>query len=222
MSENLEHLRFLLEKRNVGTDFHLMQVKKWLAFDGGRNLDNVLVYAAFELRCAIERLAFEILFIAKDMELTPEEEDRCKSIKGTLELLGEVEPNYRKRAQFTNLASLLHPQMPRIAIIDIKFIKRKWHEISDYCHHHFRPAETWGSSSREFQINGFKLLKETYDQIMKWLLNGKLGVVDKSSMEPEVREVYQKFLADEIDEEQVKLRLKIAEPVLESRMRAKK
>jgi hypothetical protein len=220
MSHDLKPLNFLLEKRSVRTDFHLVQTKKWLDFDAGRKLDNVLVYAALELRCAIERLAFELLFLAKDLKLTPEEEERCKSIKEVLELLSEVEPNYRKLAEFTNITSPVG--IPNVAIIDIKFIKRRWHEISNLLHYHKRPLETWDSLSREFQNEGFELVKETYEKIIEWLTKNSLGLASKSSMEPEVRELFDKYVAGEIDENEVKVRLNIAEPVFKARRRFQK
>jgi len=219
--QDMEQAEFLLQGRKVGADFHLIQVKRWLDFDAGRNLDNVLVYASFELRCAIERLAFEILYLAKDGLLTPEEEERCRSIKGTLELLDDVESNYRKRAHFTNLVFSLYSGAPKIAIIDIEFIKRRWHELSDYLHLHARSLGAWDSPKREFQIEGFKLLKETYEQIIKWLTDGKLGLLDKKSMDSDVEDIYDKFLSGEIDESQAVTRLRLAQPVLESRMRRK-
>lgn len=36
---------FLEAPRDVTFDWHIVQAKKWLEFDGGRELDSVLVYA---------------------------------------------------------------------------------------------------------------------------------------------------------------------------------
>ncbi len=221
-NESLNRLKFLLEDRSVGLDFHLRQVKRWFDFDDGKKLDNVLVYASVELRCAIERLAFELMYIVQEKKLTSQEEKRCKNVNGTLELLQEVEPDYRKLAQFTNLVASLHPRIPRIALIDIKFLIRSWHELSNYCHLHLRPSEAWESTHRSFQTKAFRFLKECFDKITSWVTRpSALGIVSKQSMEPEVKDIYEKFLLGEIDEEQVKVRLRIAGPVLESRMRMK-
>ncbi len=45
----------LANSRRVTSAWHLQQAKRLLDFDAGRHLDTVLVYAAVELRAAIER-----------------------------------------------------------------------------------------------------------------------------------------------------------------------
>lgn len=49
------NIPFLEAPREVTFDWHIVQAKKWLEFDGGRELDSILVHAAVELRAAIER-----------------------------------------------------------------------------------------------------------------------------------------------------------------------
>lgn len=125
---------FLEQKRQVTFDWHISQVLKWLKYDNERKLDSVLVYASLELRCAIERYLFELLFLLKDQNMSPEDERRCQSKDGILTLMKETEPYYRKRAKFTNLIASLTSEMPKVVIVDIKYLIRKWHKLSDYCH----------------------------------------------------------------------------------------
>ena len=52
----------LLERqRGVTCDWHLSQARALVNFDRGRQLDSTLVYAALELRAAIEREFMELL-----------------------------------------------------------------------------------------------------------------------------------------------------------------
>ena len=55
-------LVFLENPREVSFEWHYKQAKSWLEYNAGRELDNILIYASFELRCMIKRLLFETLF----------------------------------------------------------------------------------------------------------------------------------------------------------------
>jgi hypothetical protein len=210
---------FLEEKRQVSFDWHITQVLKWLKYDNGRKLDSVLVYASLELRCAIERYIFELLLLLKNNKLIPEEEKRCQSKEGILELMKETEPYYVKRAKFTNLIASVTPGMPKVVIIDIKYLIRKWSTLSDYCHKQLRPEESFNSLNREFQEKGFRAINEVVSKFKEWERKGACGIINKQSMPPEVISVYEKYINSEIDEDQAERMLKLMEPVLRERMR---
>ena len=212
-------ISFLEEKRQVTFDWHFTQVLKWLKYDNGRKLDSVLVYASLELRCAIERYLLELLYLLKDQELTPDDERRCRSKDGILELMKETEPYYVKRAKFTNLISSLIPGMPKVVIVDIKYLIRVWDALSKYCHKQVRPDESFDSLNREFQEKGFRIIRETVNKFMEWESKGAVGITGKQSMPSEVRGVYDKYIKDEIDEDRAKTMLKLMEPVLRRQLR---
>jgi len=212
-------LSFLEEKRQVTFDWHITQVLKWLKYDKGRKLDSVLIYASLELRCAIERYLLELLYLLKDRKLTPDDEIRCRSKDGILNLMKETEPYYIKRAKFTNLIASITPGMPKVVIVDIKYIIRMWNTLSNYCHKQLRTEESFESVNREFQEKGFKIIREVVSKFIDWESKGAFGIINKESMPPEVRSVYYKYIKDEIDEGQAKRMLKLMEPVLRSRLR---
>ena len=58
---NSPAILFLEENRQVTFDWHIARVIKWLQYDNNRFLDNVLIYAAVDLRIAIERYILELL-----------------------------------------------------------------------------------------------------------------------------------------------------------------
>lgn len=209
---------FLEKARQISFDWHITQVLKWLKFDNGRHLDSVLVYASVELRCAIERFWFELLLIL-DQNLTPEEEARCRSKDGILQLIKEKEPYYIKRARFTNLIASVTSGIPQVVIVDFKYLIRKWNELSDYCHKHLRPAEAFRSPNREFQAKGFEVINDVVNRFKEWLSQAAFGIISKEKMAPETKSVYEKYIKDEIDEGQAKRMLDLMTPILRARVR---
>jgi hypothetical protein len=214
------NISFLEEKREVSFDWHIHRVQRWLEYDGGRKSDSIVVYASVELRCAIERYFFELLVLLKRPDkLTSAEEKRCQSKNGVLDLMKEIEPYYRKRATFTNLIAAVRPGVPKVLIVDIKYLIRVWSELSIYCHKQLRPEKSWDSVNREFQENGFKLINEVVNQLKVWEFNAVFGIIDKESMPTEVRSVYDKYINNKIDEGQAKRMLDLMGPVLRARRR---
>src|SRR3972149_7142271 len=206
------------ERRQVTYDWHLAQVIKWLKYDNGRELDSVLVYSSVDLRIAIERYFFELLLLLKHNNLTAEEQSRCSSKEGILDLVKETEPVYVKRAKFTNLIAAVTPDFPRVAIVDFRYLINRWHTLSGYCHKQLKPKESFDSENRGFQKKGFRGIKETVDYFMELERSRVFGLIDPKSMPLETKNVYDKYIKDEIDEEKAKGMLKIMEPVLSERL----
>lgn len=210
-------MTFLEKPREVNFYWHLQQVRKWFEFDRGRHLDSPLVYAALELRCAIERYFFEFLFLLKHGQITPEDEQRSRSIKGLLQLMKETDPIYRQTAKFTNLVARVNPEIPEVTVLELGKLHRYWRELSEYCHWQARPEETFSSPEREFQKKGSALIEEVLETFDPWQPQLSTGVIQVDSMPDEVRDVYEKWAAEEINDEQAIIRLDIMKPVLTRR-----
>jgi hypothetical protein len=204
--------------RQVTGEWHIVQTKRLLAFDAGRHLDTVLVYAAVELRAAIERTLFELLYLLKEGQISEKEVKRCRSINGITSLMREADPAYRKTLQFTRLVASVTPGVPEIAVIDSAYLNRWWNELSEYCHLQFRPAETFESPGREFQHKGFALVNEVLSKLLEWYVGNAFGFLAPSSLPEETRGIYDKFLAGEIDEGQARTMLVLTEPALRRRL----
>ncbi len=209
---------FLEAPREVTFDWHIVQAKKLLEFDGGRGLDSVLVYAAVELRAAIERYIFELLYLLKEGKLSGDEEKRCRSITGIFALMKEADPVYRKTIEFTKLVVSLTPGLPEITVVDAAYLNRMWQDLSEYCLMQFRPVETFGSQSRKFQKQGFALIREILHKFHEWKVESNCAVLARSSLPEEVRNVYDKFIREDIDAGQAKRMLVLMEPVLRARL----
>ena len=211
------NIPFLEAPREVTFDWHIVQTKKWLGFDRGRKLDSTLVYGAIELRAAIERYIFELLCLLKEGKLSPDEEKRCRSITGIFALMKETDPFYRKTIEFTKLVVSLAPGLPEVTIVDTAYLNRKWKDLSEYCHMQFRPEETYASHGREFQEQGFALIREVLQKFHEWTFESNCAMLARSSLPEEVRDVYDKFIREEIDARQAKRMLVLMEPVLRAR-----
>jgi len=211
-------MNLLEDPRQVTGEWHIVQTKRLLAFDAGRHLDTVLVYAAVELRAAIERTLFELLHLLKEGQISEKEVKRCRSVNGITALIRETDNAYRKTLQFTRLVASVTPGFPEVAVIDTAYLIRRWNELSEYCHLQFRPAETFESTGRGFQHKGFALVNEVLSKLLEWYVGNAFGLIVRSSLPEETQGIYEKFVAGEIDEEQARRMLVISEPVLRRRL----
>lgn len=213
----------LLERpRQVSFEWHLLQVKKWLDYDSGRELDSVLVYASTELRIAIERYIFELLYLLKGEQFSVDDEHKCRSIKGLFALMRGIDLNYRRRIEFTKLvASMSSYSGPPIQVVDTKYLRQKWEQLSEYCHKQLRPEETFASPGRFFQKSGFSLIREVFGKLTECEPGNACGIISTGSMPEEVKYVYDKFVREEIDKGQARRLLLLMEPVLRDRFLAR-
>jgi len=204
--------------REVTSEWHILQAAAWLEYDKGRGLDNVLVYAAVELRAAIERTLFELLYLLKEHDISEADIRRSRSQKGLEALLREADASYRKTIEFTQLVASVTPGMPVVSVIDTAYLRRMWSKLSEYCHFQIEPDKTFNSENRQFQRRGFQLLKDVLDRFIEWRGKGNMGIIKRSSMPDLTRSIYDKFVGEGIDANQVKLRLKIIKPALHNKL----
>jgi len=209
---------FIEQPRQVTFYWHVWQVNNWLRFDNGRHLGNVLAYVAYELRCAIERCLFELLFFMKECKFTTEEQKKCRTWDGLNSLMNETSPSYKeyqKHVAFTNIATkVMGMQVPQVIPVNIAFLRDSWQRVSNYCHKHLVPEETF--DNKEWVENGFAEISKTLAEFER-INKGSFGLGRKSSMPQEVRDLYNDFLGDKIDEGQVERSLIIMEPILAKR-----
>jgi hypothetical protein len=129
----------------------------------------------------------------------------------------ESDPFYRRTIEFTRLVVSVTPGLPEITIVDTAYLNRKWQDLSEYCHMQFRPEDTFRSQGGKFQKQGFALLRELLQKFHEWQDESNCAVLARSSLPDEVRDVYDKFIREEIDANQTKRILVLMEPVLRAR-----
>ena len=96
----------------------------------------------------------------------------------------------------------------------MKFIREHYPEVKI-----LQPEKSFDSLNREFQKEGFKVIKDVVNQFKAWERNAVFGIIDKQSMQPEVKSVYEKYINNEIDEGQAKRMIDLMRPILETRLR---
>ena len=221
MTLQVEHVAMscesiLVTPRGVTSRWHLQQVKRLLDFDAGRHLDTILIYAAVELRCAIERYLCELLLLLRSGKVTKEDERQCRKIGGVFELIKAEDPHYRKTIEFTNIIASMLPALSKVKMTDTSRMHHAWSELSEFCHRQLAPEQTFESVHREYQEKGFSLLNDTLSYLSS-IFNGVGMIMSRSMMEPEVQRIYDDFVQGRITGSDARDMLRIAAPVLAAR-----
>ncbi len=202
-------------KRYVTSNWHREQSKKLLDFALKNDSANALIYAILESRIALERYVFEMAFLTKGKDSINEIVKLASKKNGVFKLLEKTTGNYIKHISFCNIIFGIN-RLPLIDTPNLKIFKQLITELSKYCHPQFIPEESIDSVNKEWFIKGVTLVNKTVETLRSLVFNGGINI---NSMEDEVREVYKKFLQNEIDIENVRLQLKIMGPVMERRLK---
>lgn len=207
----------LVKPRGVTSGWHLQQAKRLLDFDAGYHLDTILVYAAIELRCAIERYLCELLLLLRSGRVTKEDERQCRKIGGVFELIKAEDPLYRKTIEFTNIIASTLPALSKVKMVDTSRMHHFWSALSEFCHKQLDPEQTFESEHRKFQEKGFALLNDTLSYFNSSVVKGVGMMMSRSAMEPEVQRIYDGFVQGRITPSDARGMLRIAAPVLAER-----
>jgi hypothetical protein len=106
-----------------------------------------------------------------------------------------------------------------LSVPDVGKLHDFWGKTSKYCHRQISPDESWDSIS--WVQKGYKLLDEVDVYLNHLLVDHHVGSVKEKEMPPEVIKAKREFVQEKIDEQQLRTRLKIMEPVLTSRLMRK-
>lgn len=112
-----------------------------------------IFYAAFELRCAIERLLFEYIILCSPSGIGRKKENlyRARDLIAEIE---KIEPNFLKKLEFINVLLGVIPESVKIVIPNLEKLKGYYGKTNDLLHAHKRPENTvsdemWWMRSRE-------------------------------------------------------------------------
>ncbi len=215
---NSPNINFLEAPRQITFDWHIVQATKWLEFDGGRMLDNSLVYAILELRFAIERYLFELLLAFHNWQLEPDDEIKYREFPAILKGLKLQAQDMSQRIEFTNLLTSTVFGGPKVALPDINFLRRRWGELSNYLHKQMRSRDHTAYLDKSLKLTGFDLVNDTikYFRILEDSTDG-VGVVNIETLDEEAKETYYQYVDGCLTKEQVRTRLIIMQPVLRAR-----
>lgn len=131
----------------------------------------------------------------------------------------ETDAHYRKTAQFTEIVARITPGMPEVRVVDTRYLHGRWKMLSEYCHKQLWPQESFASPQREFQEAGFRLIEEVLKRFHEWVWESAAGIIEPGSLSGETKQIYEKFVKDELAADQVERMLRLMQPVLEQRAR---
>ena len=199
------------------SSWHFFQARSWVDYAKRSQSPSAIHYAAFELRYGIEYLLFELLVLTSE-SLTELEYERCLGDpKKMKKMLGTQGVNYHKLAEFTQALLSLTPGAPNLIFWNIDELFRFWGIASSYLH--FVGAHSLTYGSQEWFIKGIAELDSVLDKLWRDITEsyGK-GVYRPSNMQPEVRAAWTNFQSGAINRDELILRMRILQPLLNARM----
>lgn len=179
-----------------------------------------LHYAGYHLRTGIEYLWFTVLFAAQGGKMSLEE--YRKSLKSTTtlyKLIDSRSPHYQKFFEFCEITTSLDSQRhPPMVFWDISKLKRIHGECSSRLLH-FQGVPQQGYLSEGWITDRAKFLFESATWIFDTMrTRGNLVVFNPDGLKkPEVFSLWERYRDGKIDREEVRIGLKIVQPIVRTR-----
>ena len=98
-----------------------------------RHSSSLLIYAALELRLAVEQIMFTIIVVEKG-RADPATLRACRRKGGLFRVLADVTPQYALKCKFTDVLVAYYPEIPQGAAWDVKLLRRHHAALSELCH----------------------------------------------------------------------------------------
>ena len=219
---NLEDI--LLRNRETSSRYHLEIARSWRLIGEQDKLHSPLAYAAFEFRCSIERLVFELFYLVKEEQLNKKDlkaVERFSSLLKTLDASQGGRKNLERRMTFNRILSQANkaPMSQWIPFFRLGKLQTFWHDLSEYCHRQLKPKTTWSALGNPWVSKGYKLLNEVETYLWPIIVESHLGWFAEDITMPEVLQARNDYISGAINEKTVETKLALMTPVLEKRFR---
>lgn len=186
----------------------------WLDFAKSQRNISALEYAALETRLAIEQLLFEQLVVGVGTKLEAREYKKCCGNANKLnEIIGRLIPRYERLVAFTKAMA---PAGIPITEWDNRALIQHSGKVSTYLH--------WSGGldvtveSEQWYTKGISTVEAAATYIWAGLTTGNTGVMAIEKLEPEMRELWERYANDEITIESAVKRAETLEPLLKERL----
>ncbi|OHE81255.1 MAG: hypothetical protein A3G75_13160 [Verrucomicrobia bacterium RIFCSPLOWO2_12_FULL_64_8] len=200
-------------ERHQDAGWSVVQAATLLAEAQRRRCSSLVIYAALELRMAIEQLIFTIICVAKGSVDDPTVQE-CRKKDGLFRILDDVTPGYSKRCRFSNALASFYPGIPQVAEWDVRSLKRYYTALSDLCHSQL--VILGMAATPEKWDKRISLLEEVYAFLAAGLKKGT-GVLTFKGADSVALDLWEKYLNGTISLEDVQQRFALVKPVLDSR-----
>lgn len=216
--------KYITKNRETDANCHIEIAYEWQKAGRRKLLHSPLVYAAFEYRCAIERLIFELYDLMKEMRLSDEEADKLKKLRSLVSMVhglaGGDKQKLKAALRFNAVyvSEMISPSSGlrmEVSEPDVGKLHGLWSNLSEYCHRQLMPAKTW--ESQEWVAQGYELLEQVREYIWSITVTKNFGIMAVSTMPQEAQELREKFIEGRIGEPSLKTSLRIMKPIIEAR-----
>jgi hypothetical protein len=204
------------EMVNYDSVGYVFRALSWL--DYAKRTRNVcaLHYAAHDTRQSIEHLFFETVVLSVGTKLDREEYKKCKGNSTNLhKIVNRLNPSYERLAAFTQVVLSTDPQAPSILTSDHKYLLKSMGTISTYLHWAGEPKEA--VASEVWLTDGIKQVEEVALHIWEKKTKSNSGIMMPDGMAPEIRSLWERYSAGEMDLDAVRRTADIAHPILKMR-----
>jgi hypothetical protein len=179
----------IYSERDQMAGWNVIQSATLLAEAKERRCASLIVYAALEMRMAIEQLVFLIIAVAKGGidEATLE---LCRKKDGLFNVLEEVAPQYSLRCRFSNALALSYPQLPQTAEWDVKRFRKFFTALSELCHSQLVIQSMDAAPERWEQK--IAMMEEVYTFLAEGMRKGT-GVLAFTGENSHAKDLWQKY-----------------------------
>jgi hypothetical protein len=187
------------DQYNIDAEAYLARASE--AMDGYRD-SRFIFYAAFELRCAIERLLFEYLVLISSPDGISRKKENLYSAKDFMAEIERTEPKFIKKLEFINIMLDVFPNSVLIVMPDLGRLKSYYGSTNNLLHAHKRPEDS--VSSKQWWARSEHSMREAiaYVSILLKAQRGSMRLNDRGL------EVFDKWERGELTDEEVRDGLK--------------
>ncbi len=203
------------------SSWHFFQAVSWADLAKRTQRPSALHYGAFELRYGIEYLLFEILVLS-NRGLTEEEYRKCVGDPHAMKkMLHSSQVEYGKRVEFTRILLDLDTRAPKLRFWKLEELFKFWGIASELLHFVGAHSRTYGDGI--WFVKCLARLESILDPL--WVASTTtlgFGLLSKDTMQPEVQAAWEEFSAGTLKEEDLKIRMRIVQPILSERGRSRR
>jgi len=190
----------------------------WLDYAKRHTSICALLYAALDIRQAIEQLLFEELVMSVGGKLDKEEYEKCKGNATKLaKIIRRLSPTYEKLVTFTRTIISIIPNSPPLIIWDHSVLLKYIGSVSTYLHWAGEPKESF--ESPQWFLRGLEIVEGVATYLWDNMTSGFSGIMMPEKMEPEIHQAWVDFCLGKIDVDGVRMRASLASPVLSARIK---
>ena len=202
------------EKKFFESSGRIYKALSWLDYAKSNKNISALEYAALETRLAIEQLFFEQLVVGVGIKLVESEYKKCSGKANKLNAM--LERLITKYDQLVEFTKAMAPSGMPVTKWDNHALIQHSGKVSNYLHWSGGLDVTVESAS--WFENGISIVENAANYIWQGLTTGNTAIMVIDKMEPEIRELWNLFVNDEITLARAVEMAEALEPILQSRL----